>query len=80
MDLKEVESFATHLFHYKLFEINRTPVTLSSIVMFIVVITIFYIFSRLFQNLLRNKILAHFRIDKGTQFTLSRISHYLVMT
>jgi small-conductance mechanosensitive channel len=79
MNLKEIDNFAAHLFHYKLFEINRTPVTLSSIVMFVVVITIFYIFSRLFQNLLRNKILAHFRIDKGTQFTMSRVSHYLVM-
>lgn len=79
MNLKEIEAFADRLFQYKLFEINRTPVTLSSILMFIVVITLFYILSRLFQNLLRSKILTHFRIDKGTQFTLSRISHYLVM-
>jgi small-conductance mechanosensitive channel len=79
MNPKEIENFASHLVHYKLFEINRTPITLSSIVMFIIVIAIFYILSRLFQNLLRNRILAHFRIDKGTQFTMSRISHYLVM-
>jgi small-conductance mechanosensitive channel len=79
MNLKEIEGFIGHLFHYRLFEINRTPVTLSSVVMFIVVITIFYILSRLLQNLLRSKILTHFRIDKGTQFTMSRISHYLVM-
>jgi small-conductance mechanosensitive channel len=79
MSLKEIEVFAGHLLHYKLFEINRTPVTLSSIVMFIVVITTFYFISRLIQNLLRNKVLTHFRIDKGTQFTMSRISHYLVM-
>ena len=79
MNLKEIEAFVSHLLHYKLFEINRTPVTLSSIVMFIVVITFFYMLSRLLQNLLRNKILAHFRIDPGTQFTMARISHYLVM-
>jgi small-conductance mechanosensitive channel len=79
MNPKEIENFASHLVRYKLFEINRTPITLSSIVMFIIVIAIFYILSRLFQNLLRNRILAHFRIDKGTQFTMSRISHYLVM-
>jgi small-conductance mechanosensitive channel len=79
MNWKEIEGFAVHLFRYKLFEINRTPVTLSSIVMFIVVITIFYILSRLLQNLLRNKVLAHLRVDKGTQFTMSRIGHYLVM-
>jgi small-conductance mechanosensitive channel len=79
MNLKEIEVFAAHVFHYKLFEINRTPVTLSSLVMFVVVITVFFSVSRVLQNLLRNKILAHFRIDKGTQFTMSRISHYLVM-
>jgi small-conductance mechanosensitive channel len=69
----------SQVLHYKLFEIKRTPVTLSSLFMFIIVVVFFYTLSRLLQNVLRNKVLTHFRIDKGIQFTMSRVSHYLVM-
>jgi small-conductance mechanosensitive channel len=79
MTLREIEVFARQVFHYKLFEINRTPVTLSSMFMFVFVIVLFYVLSRMLQNLFRNKILTHFRIDKATQFTMSRVSHYLIM-
>jgi small-conductance mechanosensitive channel len=79
MNLKTIEGFLSHVFQYKLFEINRTPVTPSSIVMFVIVVTVFYFFSRLLQKALQNKILTRFRIDKGTQYTLSRVSHYVIM-
>jgi small-conductance mechanosensitive channel len=74
-----MESFFFHVFQYKLFEINRTPVTPSSIIMFVVVVTVFYLFSRLLQKALQTKILTRFRIDKGTQYTLARVSHYVIM-
>jgi small-conductance mechanosensitive channel len=79
MNLKTIEGFLFNVFQYKLFEINRTPVTPSSIVMFVIVVAVFYLFSRLLQKALQNKILTRFRIDKGTQYTLSRVSHYVVM-
>jgi small-conductance mechanosensitive channel len=79
MNLNEIETLIYRFFHYKLFEINRTPVTPSSIVMFVIVVTVFYLFSRLLQKGLQNKILTRFRIDKGTQYTLSRVSHYVIM-
>ena len=79
MNLKTIESFLFHVFQYKLFEINRTPVTPSSILMFVIVVAVFYLFSRLLQKALQNKILTRFRIDKGTQYTLSRVSHYVIM-
>jgi small-conductance mechanosensitive channel len=79
MNFKTMESFFFHVFQYKLFEINRTPVTPSSIIMFVVVVTVFYLFSRLLQKALQTKILTRFRIDKGTQYTLARVSHYVIM-
>jgi small-conductance mechanosensitive channel len=79
MDLKAVENFLSHIFQYKLSEINRTPVTPSSIVMFVIVVMVFYVFSRLIQKALQTKILTRFRIDRGTQYTLSRVSHYIIM-
>jgi small-conductance mechanosensitive channel len=79
MNLQTMESFVFHVFQYKLFEINRTPVTPSSIVMFVIVVMVFYVFSRLLQKALQTKVLTRFRIDKGTQYTLARVSHYVIM-
>ena len=80
MSLREIEGYIGQLFHYKLFEINRTPVTPSSIAMFIIVIAIFYGLSRLLSEcFFAIRFFTHFHIDEGAQFTLSRISHYLVM-
>jgi small-conductance mechanosensitive channel len=80
MTLSEIEQFLYRLFHYKMFEINRTAVTLSSVFMFFVFILVFYLISRFLQKVLKNSILPHFHhIDKGVQYTLSRISHYIIM-
>jgi small-conductance mechanosensitive channel len=79
MNLTDIERPIYQIFQYKLFEINRTPVTPSSVIMFVIVITVFFLFSRLLQRVLKNKILTRFRIDQGTQYTLFRISHYIIM-
>ena len=50
---------------FKLFEINHTPVTISSIVLFVVVIMLFYIISRLLNRIILKRILGKFNIDQG---------------
>jgi len=79
MNLTDMESFVYRLFQYKLFEINRTSITPSSVIMFVIVIMVFFFLSHLLQKILKNKVLARFRIGQGTQYTLSRISHYITM-
>jgi len=79
MNFTDMESFIYRLFQYKLFEINRTSITPSSVIMFVIVIMVFFFLSNLLQKMLKNKVLARFRIDQGTQYTLSRISHYIIM-
>ena len=79
MNLTDIHSLIYQIFQYKLFEINRTPVTPSSVIMFVIVIAVFFFLSRLLQRVLKNKVLTRFRIDQGTQYTLSRISHYIIM-
>jgi small-conductance mechanosensitive channel len=79
VNLEEIGKFISHVFQYKLFEINRTSITLSSVIMFVIVITVFYFLSRLLQRVLFYKILTRLRIDKGTQYTMSRVSHYIIM-
>jgi len=79
MNFTDMESYIYRLFQYKLFEINRTSITPSSVIMFVIVIMVFFFLSHLLQKMLKNKVLARFRIDQGTQYTLSRISHYIIM-
>ncbi|TMA08892.1 MAG: mechanosensitive ion channel [Deltaproteobacteria bacterium] len=65
--------------NFKLFEINKTAITLSSVLMFLVVIAVFAVTSRLLQRVLRAQIFSRLRIDEGIQYTLIRISHYVIM-
>ncbi len=62
--LAQLDEFAT----VKLFEINQMPITVSSVVMFLVMLGAFYIFSKLIiRNILR-RVLPRFDIEPGTQF------------
>ncbi len=73
--LAQLDDFAT----LKLFEINQTPITVSSVMMFLVMLGAFYIFSKLIiRNLLR-RVLPRFNLDPGTQFNFRRIVHYAIM-
>jgi small-conductance mechanosensitive channel len=78
-DLAELFHGVERIFEYKLFEINRTPVTLASFFMFILVLVLFYILSRILNKGLLGRILSRFEVDKGIRYTLIRISHYLIM-
>src|SRR2546425_1396462 len=79
MKLSDVIRFVEYFMNFKLFEINKTAITLSSVLMFLVVIAVFAVTSRLLQRVLRVQIFSRLRIDEGIQYTLIRISHYVIM-
>jgi len=79
MKLSDVIEFVEYFLNFKLFEINKTAVTPSSIFMFVIFIAVFALTSRLLQRVLRAHLFSRMRIDEGMQYTLTRIIHYLVM-
>lgn len=79
MNLSDVIRFLESFMNFKLVEINKTPVTPSSIIMFLIVLAAFGVSSRLLQRVLRAQIFSRMRIDEGIQYTLIRISHYVIM-
>src|SRR5438093_9404886 len=79
MNLSDVTRFLESVMNFKLFEINKTAVTPSSIVIFLLFITVFDMASHLLQQLLRAHVFSRLRIDEDTQYTLTRITHYLIM-
>jgi small-conductance mechanosensitive channel len=79
MLLTDLTRIIDGIFHYKLFEINRTPITLSSIMIFTIILLGFLILSRTLQRAVLRRVLNRIHVDQGTQFTLIRLSHYVIM-
>jgi small-conductance mechanosensitive channel len=79
MKLSDVIEFVEYFMNFRLFEINKTAVTPSSIFMFLIFIALFALSSRLLQRVLRTHVFSHMKIDAGIQYTLTRITHYLIM-
>lgn len=65
--------------HYELFRINDTPITLTSVVLFIVFLLLFYLVSRFLTRGLLKRVLGRFQLDRGLQFALVRMAHYAIM-
>lgn len=78
-DLTDIFKIMDSVLSYQLFELNKTPITVSSVLMFIVAILISFIFSRLFIRLMLRRILNRFHIEQSTQYMLGRLTHYAVM-
>src|SRR5437773_609152 len=79
MKLSDVIDLVQTFMNFKLFEINKTAITPSSIFMFVVFIAVFAVTSRLLQRVLKGQVFSRLSIDEGMQYTLTRITHYLIM-
>ncbi len=66
-------------FHYELFKLNNTSITIASLAMFVLVFLFFFLLSRFVNRFVLRNLLGRFQIAQGTQFMLRRISHYLIM-
>jgi small-conductance mechanosensitive channel len=64
---------------YTLFEINQTPVSLFSILMFILVTLTFFLISRIVNRILLRRMLIRLKVQESTRFMLLRINHYLII-
>jgi small-conductance mechanosensitive channel len=79
MQLSDIIGLVETFMNFKLFEINKTAVTPSSILMFLIFIAFFAMTSRVLQRVLRAQVFSRMSIDTGMQYTLTRITHYLIM-
>jgi len=77
--IRNIWEIVDNILHFKLFDLNQTPITVMSIVMFALVLIIFYFASRVLNRIILRRILIRFDIDKSTRFRMIRITHYLIM-
>lgn len=63
-----------------LFELQQTPVTLLSVLIFFIFITGFIVVAGFIRRTLQYKILPRFEIERGLRYTLSRITYYIIIS
>lgn len=79
MDLNEITTIVSKILNFTLFEINRTPVSLSSLLLFLIVLVLFFIISRIINRTVLKHIFDRTSIEEGVRYNFLRISHYLIM-
>jgi len=79
MDFNEIVEQISQLFEFTIFEINQTPITILSIIMFVLVITLFHIGSRIIKRFILDPILQRMEFESGTRYTMTRTIHYIIM-
>jgi small-conductance mechanosensitive channel len=77
--LYDVLEFINQALHYSLVQINQTPITLVSVFMFCFVVVVFFIGSKLLNRYVIRGLLSQMQVEKGLQYTLLRVSHYVIV-
>lgn len=67
------------ILHFRLFEINQTPVSIASILMFVLVMFIFFIISRITNRVILKQLFVRLKLDESKSYTVIHITHYLIM-
>jgi len=80
MTWEELFSYISEILNLKLFTLNQVPITVISILIFLLLITAFVLLAVAVRKGLNRRLLKHFRMDAGTRYTLSRISQYIIIT
>lgn len=79
MTWEEIFIYIQQFLNFQLFSVSGAPVTVSSIIIFLLLITTFVILGIAARRILTRRVLKQFKIDSGTSYTLSRISQYMII-
>jgi small-conductance mechanosensitive channel len=80
MTWEELFSYIQDILNFQLFKVSEAPVTVASILIFLLLITLFIFAGIWIRRTLNRRILKRFKIDDGTSYTLSRVTQYLIIS
>ncbi|MBD3373413.1 mechanosensitive ion channel [candidate division KSB1 bacterium] len=63
----------------RLFTINETPISIASVFVFVLVLSAFVIFAKFLSKSVLHRIFVRTKMEIGTQYTLRRMTEYLIM-
>lgn len=79
MSWEEILAILQEILNFRIFSVNQTPITVSSIIILLLLLTAFIIAGIMVRRILDRRFLKRFKIDSGTRYTLSRISQYIII-
>ena len=82
MELNNILDILKGVLQFKLFTLNQTPVTLMSLVIFLIIFMFLLILSGYLSRLLRSRVLPKFHLEESIIYNISRVFYYafLVMS
>ncbi len=80
MTWDEFFSYVRDILNFELFKMSESSVTVVSILVFLLLLTIFIGIGIFARRALQRRILKRLKVDSGTSYTLARITQYLIIT
>ena len=79
MNFQDFLTAVENIVNYTIFELNQTPVSLSSIMMFVFAMFVFFIISKLTNKVFLSRLLTGLKIEESTRYNMIRVTHYIIM-
>lgn len=80
MSWSEIGEYLNYILNFVLFQVKDTPVTVMSVIIFIIFITGFILLGIMVRRALNRKVFRRLHLDEGTSYTLARITQYCIIT
>lgn len=77
--VSEIFVYIKDVLHVTLFEVQNTPITFMSLIIFILVIVGFLFLASTVKRVLNKRVLPRFIEDSGLRYTLARMSQYIIV-
>lgn len=79
MEFQEILTKAKEVLAIELFSVQSDPITIGSILVFLIFLIGFLVLGSVTRRVLQNRFLKQFNIDSGLQFTLARVAQYIIV-
>lgn len=79
MDVGSILEGIKNAFTFPLFTLNQTPITVSSIIMFFLVVWGFFVLSKVLRRYVGRWLLGRFQMEQATRFTILKVTHYALV-
>jgi small-conductance mechanosensitive channel len=79
MDWDRIFSLINDILNFTLFHVNEAPITVTSLLIFLLFFTGFIFLGIFVRKALNRRILKRLRMDDGVRYTLSRITQYTII-
>lgn len=80
MTWEEFFNYVRDILNFQLFKVSDAPVTVASVLIFLLLLTVFIVIAAFARRALNRRIFRRLKMDSGTSYTLSRITQYIIIT